>query len=188
MKPNATHAMAIVEMVNMLSQDFDNAVTEGYARLVGFAEQFTSPTDVYSPKDIVHNALLWFRVRALATFEWRSQAEWECIIQKNIIWQVLDSRKGRSEALNFKDAVLFPEQADEEVDVDSFEVSEAFILALDELDHRSREVVLAVLAGFTQEQVADLLGVSRPLVSQIWRRALESAREYMEPLTSDDNR
>src|SRR5207245_8594380 len=174
----------------MTSEQFEQAVDTGYDRIKRFASSYVRNCEVHNPTDVLHNALLWFRVKLLATFEWRTQEEWESIILKRIIWDIANYRKGQVSALDFKDVVVkdYPDSMDDRLNAEKeFFLSEAFADAISSLDSWERQVVLAVLAGFKQRQIADMIGIDRRRVSEVWTRALRIARAHMKADAFDES-
>jgi len=47
------------------------------------------------------------------------------------------------------------------------------------LDDRSRAVIALNMSGYTQAQMAKLLGISRTVIGNIYRKSLESLRELL---------
>ena len=51
--------------------------------------------------------------------------------------------------------------------------------ALEGLTDLQREVVVLVVAGFTQAEIAEALGVCQQRVSQVWSRATAKMQEFL---------
>src|SRR5207245_3646905 len=127
----------------MTSEQFEQAVDTGYDRIKRFASSYVRNCEVHNPTDVLHNALLWFRVKLLATFEWRTQEEWESIILKRIIWDIANYRKGQESALDFKDVIVkdYPESMDDRLDAEKeFCLSNAFMDAIRVLNGLERQI------------------------------------------------
>jgi len=136
-----------------------------------------------SPSDLVHETFL--RMDGLVRISWQDRAHFLAVAARVMRRVLIDrarrrraaKRGGAAEAVTLTDA-LAPQQ---ELEIDVLALHDA-LERLSAHDPRQGEVVeLRYFGGLTQEEIAEVLGVSVPTVKRDWRVARLWLRRELAP-------